>query len=483
MAFNSTKACVIGSGPNGLAAAIVLAQAGLSVDVFEAEAIPGGAVRSMELTLPGFVHDFGSAVHPLGAGSPFFSSLPLREHGLRWIHSPTPLAHPFDDGTAVLLERNLGDAAASLGQDGKSWRKLVQPFVDRWNEFAVEVLRPQPSFPKHPFLMARFGLNTPLSAKAIASRFRSERTRALFAGLAAHSFLSMDEPLSGVFGLMMAIPAHAVGWPIPQGGSQSLTNALITYLEELGGTVKASASVDILDSLSEYESVLCDIGPRDLLRIGRNRLSRSYAAKLEKFRYGPGAFKVDYALSSPIPWKAKECTRAATVHIGGSFAEIALSEKAVCAGHHAERPFMILAQPSLFDLSRAPAGGHTVWAYCHVPNGSTFDMLPRLEAQIERFAPGFGDCVLARRVFSPADLQSMDSNLVGGDVQGGVLNIRNFLFRPTWRHYRTETFGPTIAGSFRQKVYICSASTPPGGGVHGMCGFHAARAALKDLGR
>ena len=483
MASNSTKACVIGSGPNGLAAAIVLAQAGLPVDVFEAEAIPGGAVRSMELTLPGFVHDFGSAVHPLGAGSPFFSSLPLRERGLSWIHSPAPLAHPLDDGTAVLLERNLEDAAASLGQDGKGWRKLVQPFVDRWNEFAPEVLRPQPSLPKHPFLMARFGLNAPLSAKAIASRFRNERTRALFAGLAAHSFLSMDEPLSGVFGLMMAIPAHAVGWPIPQGGSQSLTNALITHFEKLGGTVKASVRVDNLDSLSECESVLCDIGPRELLRIGRNRLSRSYAAKLEKFRYGPGAYKVDYALSSPIPWKAKECTRAATVHIGGSFDEIALSEKAACAGDHAERPFMILAQPSLFDLSRAPAGRHTAWAYCHVPNGSTFEMLPRLEAQIERFAPGFRDCILARRVFSPADLQSMDSNLVGGDVQGGVLNIRNFLFRPTWRHYRTETFGPNIAGNFCQKVYICSASTPPGGGVHGMCGYHAARTALKDLGR
>ena len=474
---------MIGSGPNGLAAAIVLAQSGLRVDVFEAETIPGGAVRTMELTVPGFLHDFGSAVHPLGAGSPFFAPLPLREHGLEWIHSLAPLAHPLDDGTAVTLERDLGDAAAALGQDGNAWRKLVQPFVDNWNEFAPEVLRPQPSIPKHPFLMARFGLNAPLSAKAIASRFRSERTRALFAGLAAHSFLSMDEPLSGVFGLLMAIPAHAVGWPIPRRGSQSLTNALIAYLEKLGGTLKVSARVDSLDSLSEYELVLCDVGPRELLRIGRNRLSHSYAAKLGNFRYGPGAFKVDYALSSPIPWKAGECSRAATVHLGGSFDEIALSEKAACAGQHAERPFMILAQPSLFDPNRAPSGKHTAWAYCHVPNGSTFDMLRRIEAQIERFAPGFRDCVLARRVFIPADLQSMDSNLVGGDIQGGVLDIRNFLFRPTWRHYRTETFGPTIAGNFRQNVYICSASTPPGGGVHGMCGYHAAKTALKDLGR
>jgi phytoene dehydrogenase-like protein len=477
------KACVIGSGPNGLAAAIVLAQAGLSVDVFEAESMAGGAARTMELTLPGLLHDFGSAVHPLGAGSPFFASLPLREHGLEWIHSPAPLAHPLDDGTAVVLERDLAHAAAALGDDGKTWRKLVGPFVENWKEFAPEVLRPQPSIPRHPFLMARFGLNMPISAKSIARRFRNERTRALFAGLAAHSFLSMDEPLSGVFGLLMAIPAHAVGWPIPRAGSQSLTNALISYFKALGGTLITSSRVESVDSLSEYQIVLCDIGPLELLRIAHNRLSRSFAAKLEGFRYGPGAFKVDYALSSPIPWKAKECARAATIHIGGSFDEIAASEKAACHGQHAESPFVLLAQPSLFDSTRAPAGKHTAWAYCHVPNGSTFDMLPRIEAQIERFAPGFRDCILARRVFSPADLQSMDSNLVGGDIQGGVLDIRNFLFRPTWQHYRTETFGPTTAGSFKQKIYICSASTPPGGGVHGMCGYHAAKAALKDLAR
>jgi phytoene dehydrogenase-like protein len=474
------RACVIGSGPNGLAAAIVLAQSGLRVDVFEAEAVPGGAARTMELTLSGFLHDFGSAVHPLGAGSPFFSSMPLRDYGLEWIHSPAPLAHPFDDGTAVVLERDLAATEAALGEDGHMWRQLMQPFVEHWSEFASDVLRPMPSVPRHPWLMARFGLSVPLSAKSAARHFRSERTRALFAGLAAHSFLRLDELLSGIFGLVMAIPAHAVGWPIPRGGSQSLTNALIRYFEKLGGTLKTSCRIDNLDSLSQYDPILCDVTPRQLLRIGGSRLLQTYVRELQNFRYGPGAFKVDYALSAPIPWKARECARAATVHLGGSFDEIAVSERAARNGQNAERPFMILAQPSLFDDSRAPAGKHTTWAYCHVPNGSTVDMLPRLETQIERFAPGFRDCVLARRVFSPADLELMDRNLVGGDIQGGVLDIHQFLFRPTWRHYRVAT-GPPPPGAPKQRVYICSASTPPGGGVHGMCGFHAAKAALKDM--
>lgn len=474
------RACVVGSGPNGLAAAIVLAQAGLRVDVFEAEAIPGGAARTMELTLPGFLHDFGSAVHPLGAGSPLFSSLPLPDYGLEWINSPAPLAHPLDDGTAVMLERDLKAAQSALGEDGEMWRQLMQPFVKHWKAFSSDVLRPMPSIPRHPWLMARFGLSTPLSAKATVHHFRNERTRALFAGLAAHSFLSLDELLSGIFGLMMAIPAHAVGWPIPRGGSQALTNGLIRYFEKLGGTLKTSCRIENLDSLSQYDPVLFDVTPRQLLRIAGNRLSQSYAHKLAKFRYGPGAFKVDYALSAPIPWKARDCARAATVHLGGSFEEIAASEKAARDGQNAERPFMILAQPSLFDPSRAPSGQHTAWAYCHVPNGSTVDMLPRLEAQIERFAPGFRDCILARRAFSPADLEGMDANLVGGDIQGGVLDIRQFLFRPTWRHYRVAT-APPPPGSQKQKIYMCSASTPPGGGVHGMCGYHAARAALRDM--
>jgi phytoene dehydrogenase-like protein len=466
------RACIIGAGPNGLAAAIVLAQAGLRVDVFEAESIPGGGARTMELTLPGLLHDFGSAVHPFAVGSPFFSSLPLADYGLEWIHSPAPLAHPFDDGTAVVLERDLGEATRALGPDGARWRALMEPFAQRWNDLASGSLRPITLFPRHPFLMAHFGLRSLHSARSIAHRhFRSERTRALFAGLAAHSVVSLNHLLSGPFGLLIAISAHAVGWPIPRGGAQAITNALCGYLATVGGQVKTSMRVETLAALPGYEVTLCDITPRQLLHIVGDKLSPEYKNRLTNYRYGPGVFKVDYALSSPIPWKAKECLRSATVHIGGSFEEIAASEEAMTTGQHAERPFMILSQPSLFDSTRAPQGKHTAWVYAHVPNGSKVDMLPRIESQIERFAPGFRDCVLARRVFSPADLEAMDANLIGGDIGGGLMNLRQFLFRPTHRHYATSLPG----------VYLCSSSTPPGGGVHGMCGFHAAKMALKTL--
>jgi phytoene dehydrogenase-like protein len=464
----SLKACVIGAGPNGLAAAIVLEQAGLQVEVLEAEPTPGGAARTLELTLPGFWHDFGSAVYPLGAGSPFFASLPLADHGLEWIHSPATVAHPLDDGTAVTLERDLGEAKDALGTDGLAWDRLMRPFVERWAEFAPEILRPVSLMPKHPWLMARFGLVGLRSAKALAGRFRNERTRALFAGLAAHSFLSLDEPLSGAFAMMMAVPAHAVGWPIPRGGAQSLTNALCGLLSTLGGKVKTSSPVESLEALGDYELLLCDLTPRQMVKTGGRKLSKNYKRRLERYRYGPGVFKVDYALNAAIPWKATGCLRAATVHLGGSFEEIAASEKAMRTGYHAERPFILLVQPSLFDDARAPVGKHTAWAYCHVPNGSKVNMLERLENQIERFAPGFRDCVLARRVFSPESLEGMDANLVGGDVGGGALDMRQFLFRPTWRHYATSA----------REIYICSASTPPGGGVHGMCGYHAAKIAL-----
>lgn len=466
-----SRACVVGAGPNGLAAAIVLARAGVQVEVLEAESTPGGAARTMELTLPGFLHDFGSAVHPMGAGSPFFTSLPLKEHGLEWIHSPAPVAHPLDDGTAVVLERDLNDAVKSLGADGAAWSKLMRPFAEHWREFASEVLRPQPAIPIHPWLMARFGRVALRSAKTIASRFTSERTRALFAGFAAHSFLALDEVMSGAFAMMMAIPAHAVGWPVPRGGSQSITHALCSYLSTLGGQVRTCARVESLAELRGYDVIVCDVTPRQLLQIGGNRLSESYRRELSKFCYGPGVFKVDYALSAPIPWKARGCARSACVHLGGSFEDIAASEKSVRQGRHPQRPFVLLAQPSLFDSTRAPAGKHTAWAYCHVPNGSTEDMLPRLESQIERFAPGFRETVLVRRTFSTADLEKMDANLVGGDIGGGVLDIRQFLFRPTWRHYATSA----------KDIYICSASTPPGGSVHGMCGYHAAKMALSYL--
>ena len=469
----SLKAIVVGAGPNGLSAAIVLAQAGLEVKVFEAEAIPGGGARTMELTLPGFLHDFGSAVHPLAAGSPFFSSLPLQQYGLEWIHSPAPLAHPLDDGTAVVLERDLEDATKSLGPDGDAWRNVVHPFAERWSDFAPEVLRPLPAIPKHPLLMARFGLNALLSAKAIAGRFQSVRTRALFAGLAAHSFLALDEPLSGSFALLMAIPAHAVGWPIPRGGSQSITNALCAHLSTLGGKLATSSRVESLNALPHSDVILCDTTPRQLLAIADRQFSESFKRQLNKFRYGPGVFKVDYALSEPIPWRAADCRRSASIHLGGTFEEIVASEKNTRCGQIATKPFVLLAQPTLFDPTRAPAGKQIAWAYCHVPNGSKIDMLQNLENQIERFAPGFRETVLARRVFTPADLERMDANLIGGDVGGGVLDLRQFLFRPTWRHYATSA----------RNIYLCSASTPPGGAVHGMCGYHAAKTALRRMER
>src|SRR5437660_8498779 len=378
------RACVIGAGPNGLAAAIVLAQAGMKVDVFEAEPIPGGAARTLELTLPGFLHDFGSAVHPLAVGSPFFSELPLRDYGLEWIYSPAALAHPLDDGTAVMLERDLRDAESALERDGNAWRTLMGRFAEQWAELASEVLAPMPRLPRHPLLLARLGLNGFPSAKFLVRRFREDRTKALFAGLAAHSFLSLDEPLSAAFGIILGAAAHAVGWPIPRGGAQSITSALCSHLASLGGNIKTSTRIEDLSAVENYNAILCDLTPHQLLRIARNRFPTRFARKLAKFRYGPGVFKVDYALHHPIPWKSPDCARAATVHLGGTCQEIAASEYDMRHGRHSDRPFVLLSQPSLFDPTRAPAGKHVAWAYCHVPNSSTVDMLPAIESQIER---------------------------------------------------------------------------------------------------
>jgi phytoene dehydrogenase-like protein len=444
----------------------------MRVEVLEAEEQAGGGARTMELTLPGFHHDFGSAVHPLAVASPFFSSLPLRDHGLEWIHSPAPLAHPFDDGTAMTLERDLEAAVRVLGTDGKAWHELIGPLVERWPEFAAEILGPVIHLPRHPFLLASFGLKALLPAVSLANLwFRNQRTKALFAGLAAHSFLALDEPLSASFGLVLGATAHAVGWPIPQGGAQAITRALIAHLEQFGGVVRTSSRVDSLASIGEFDAALCDVTPRHLMQMAGERFTPGYSRQLQRYRQAPGVFKVDYALSQPIPWRAADCARAATVHLGGSMAEIAESEDAMRRGRHAERPFVLLAQPTLFDPGRAPQGKHIAWAYCHVRNGSTFDMLSRVEAQIERFAPGFRDCILARHAFRTTDLEAMDANLTGGDIVGGAADWRQLLLRPTWRLYATTD----------RAIYICSSSTPPGGGVHGMCGYHAAKLALSRM--
>lgn len=468
------NAAVVGAGPNGLAGAITLAQAGMAVTVYEAEPIAGGGARTIELTLPGFRHDFGSAVHPMAAGSPFFRQLPLAAHGLDWIYSPVAMAHPLDDGTAVLLVRDLDEQCRLLGADGTVWRRILEPLSRNWWALTKDILQPLSLLPRHPLLLARMGACGALPAATLARRaFQELRTRALFAGISAHSCLSLTQPFSSSFGIVMAAAAHAVGWPIPRGGSQAITDALIAHLRSLDGVLQTSTPVERLAELGAVDATLCDTTPRQLLRLAGDRLHSVDRQRFARFRPGPGVFKVDYALREPIPWRAKDCGLAATVHVGGDEAEIAASESAVSNGTTSARPFMIVVQPSLFDPSRAPVGRHTAWAYCHVPNGSTEDMLPRMEAQMERFAPGFRECVLTRRVFPPRDLEYMDRNLEGGDISGGAVDGLQLFLRPGWRFYATSD----------RSLYLCSASTPPGGGVHGMCGHNAARMALRHLRR
>lgn len=468
------NAVVIGSGPNGLAAAIALAQAGLDVEVREAAPTPGGATRTAELTQPGFLHDLGSAVHPMALSSPFFSTLLLPDKGLRWIHSPAWLAHPFDDGTAALLLRDIRETAAQFGSDAKAYRSLFEPLAQHWRQLADEVLRPLIRIPSHPFLMARFGLRAfqPCSV-LVKAVFERDRPRAVFAACAAHSTLQLEQPLSAAFGMIMMTSGHAVGWPVPRGGAQQISNTLAACLVDLAGRVITSSPVSDIDELRGADVVLCDITPRQFLRIAGHRLRRPFRQLLERYRYGPGVFKVDWALREPIPWKAKDCRLAITVHLGGSFEEIAASERSASHGEPSDKPFILLTQPSLFDETRAPAGRHTAWAYCHVPNGWQGSVLDQMEAQIERFAPGFRECVLARAVHGPATMQSWDENLVGGDINGGAPDLGQFVFRPTWRQYATPLKG----------IYFCSSSTPPGGAVHGMCGYWAAQWALDYLGK
>jgi phytoene dehydrogenase-like protein len=465
-------AVVVGSGPNGLAAAIALARAGRSVLVIEAKETIGGGCRSTELTLPGFVHDICSAIHPLGLGSPFLKTLPLGDHGLEWIHPPAPVAHPLDDGTAVVIERSIEETAAGLGPDAAAYRRLMGPLAAEWDALAPELLAPL-HVPRRPLAMARFGLKAIRSASGFAkARFRGERARAAFAGIAGHSILPLERTATAAIGLVLGVLTHAVGWPLPRGGSRRIAEAMAAHLRSLGGEIQTGSPVESLDALPPARAVLCDVTPRQLLKVAGDRLRGRYRRGLERYRYGPAAFKLDFALSGSIPWKAPECARAATVHLGGTLDEIAASEAAVGRGEHPERPFVLLVQPSLFDASRAPAGRHTAWAYCHVPNGSTFDMRARIEAQIERFAPGFRDLVLARSVLTPARLQDLNANYVGGDINGGAQDLGQMFTRPV---ARIVPYSTPVRG-----LYICSSSTPPGGGVHGMCGYHAARAALRD---
>lgn len=465
------NAIVVGAGPNGLAAGIMLARAGKSVLVLEAADSVGGGTRSAELTLPGFVHDVCSAIHPFGTVSPVFRQFPLEQFGLSWDYSPAELAHPFDDGTAALLMRSVHDTGATLGPDADAWRRFMQPLVDDADVLLNSLLSPL-NMARSPLTMSRFGLQALRSAKGLSNAlFQGKRAKALFGGIAAHSFLPLDLSPSAAFGVVLALMGHISGWPMAHGGSQQIAYALADYLKSLGGEIQTSTPVQNVDDLPAADAVLFDLTPRQLLKIAGQRFSEGYRRRLNRYRYGPGVFKLDFALDGPIPWKAQECAMAATIHLGGTFEEIAAGEHDVATGRHPERPFVLLAQQSLFDTTRAPDGKQTAWAYCHVPNGSTTDMSERIEAQIERFAPGFRDRILARSVMSPAVLESHNANYIGGDINGGLPDLRQMFTRPVVRipPYTTPD----------KQIYICSSSTPPGGGVHGICGYHAARAALR----
>jgi len=474
------RAVVVGAGPNGLSAAVTLARAGVRVEVLEANATIGGGARTEEVTLPGFWHDTGSSVYPMAKASPFFRSLPLEEFGLRWIEPDAPLAHPMDDRTAVMLEHSLEATAAGLGSGGAAYREMLEPLVKAWPDLVGELLGPIVHLPKHAVGLARFGMHAVLPATVLGKMMfgdgvGGERGRALLAGLAGHSVMPIDAALSSAVALVLGAGGHAYasgmgGWPVVEGGAGRLTEALAGYLRSLGGEIRTGVRVEALRELADV--VLCDVSPRQLLRMGAEEMQSGNRRLMERFAYGPGVFKIDWALREPIPWAAKDCLRAATVHLGGSMEEIAASERAAWSGEVSETPFCILVQPSLFDRSRAPEGGHTAWAYCHVPQGWEGDATERIERQVERFAPGFRECVVGRKVWGTRALETWDANLIGGDLSGGAMTPWQMVVRPTPRLWETS-----IAG-----VFLCSASTPPGGGVHGMCGYLAGRKALEYLG-
>jgi len=469
--MSQLDAVVVGSGPNGLAAAIAIAHTGRKVIVFESAATVGGGCRSAELTMPGFLHDICSAVHPFAVASPFLRSLPLAAHGLEWICPPVMVAHPLDGGSSACIYHSLGRTADELGNDGPAYRQLFGPLTESWPKIEESVLGPL-RWPRHPIAVARFGIRALQPAASLARRaFAGVPARALLAGIAAHSMVPLDmRPTAGV-ALALNLAAHVGGWCFPRGGAQSLANALASHFRSLGGEIVTSTTIASVDELPHARAVLCDLSPRPLLRIAGHRFPPRFRRALERYRYGMGAYKVDWALDGPIPWRNPACALAGTVHLGGTLDEIAASERESWEGRHAAHPFVLLSQPTLFDPSRAPNGRHIVWTYCHVPLGSETDMLPRIEQQIERFAPGFRERVIARAVMRPADIERHNVNLVGGDIAAGATTLGQLFTRPTWRTYSTPVRG----------LYICSASTPPGVGVHGMCGYFAARRALREV--
>jgi phytoene dehydrogenase-like protein len=468
-------AVVIGSGPNGLAAALTLARAGRSVEVYEGNPEPGGGCRTAELTLPGFQHDICSAVHPLVAASPFFRGVDLAARGVKLLTPAVSFAHPLDGGRAGAVLMSVEETAASLGEDAPAYRRLFAPLARDVDQVLPTVLGPLRAPPSHPIAMARLGIPGLLPLTVLARRFKTEEARGLLAGAAAHSMLPLSTPLTGSYGLLFVALGHAYGWPVVEGGSSRVVDALVAELAELGASLQLEHWVKNINEVPEARAVFADISPRHLATLAEDRLTPSYKKALGRFRYGPGVCKVDWALSGPVPWDAPACRLAGTVHVGGTLEEVAVSEAEVAAGRHAERPFCLVAQPSVVDPTRAPEGKQTLWAYCHVPSGSTVDMTERIEAQIERFAPGFRDLVLARVTKTAAQAEQANPNYVGGDITGGMATLRQTLFRPTlrWDNYKTSSPG----------LYICSASTPPGGGVHGMCGYGAAKTALRWLAK